>query len=152
MRKLFALAAIPLFSAAPVSVSISQAVVTWGAGVEPRREMPPGHFEARVLIAGSRRSARPSIRAWRVKIGDSLAQGQKIARCPSLKNASPLKLTVTCEIPGTWVIQGAWPGALEPEDRLVVKVYSGSRLLGWASSQPTEHLIPSSGRRPEPAS
>ncbi len=149
MRMFLALAAFPLFAAAPVRVSITQAAVTWGAGIEPRGDMPPGQFEARVLITGGKRSARPSIRAWRVKIGDFPSREAKTAKCPNLGNALSLKLTTTREAAGTWVIHGPWPEALEPEDRLVVKVFSGARSLGWASCQPTEQLIQSVGRPPE---
>lgn len=149
MRMLLALAAFPLFAAAPVSVTITQAAVTWGAGVEPRGNMPPGHFEAQVLITGFKPSARPVIRAWRLRIGDSASAEPKTAKCPSLKKAFPLKLKATRGAGGFWVIQGPWPGALEPEDRLVVKVFSGPRALGWASCQPTEQLIQSVGRPAE---
>lgn len=149
MRNFLALAAFPLFAAAPVGVGITQAAVTWGAGMEPRGNMPSGRFEARVVITGGKGSVRPSIRAWRVKIGDFPSQEPKRAKCPSLQKALPLKVTATRDAAGFWMIQGPWPEALEPEDRLVVKVFSGARSLGWASCQPTEQLIQFVGRPPE---
>ncbi len=148
MRKLFALAALPLLAAAPVTVKITQATVTWGAGVEPKGAMPPGHFEAQVLLRGRKLPGHPIFRVWRAKLGDFPGLEGKTVKCPPMAKAFRLEATATRGAGGTWVLQGVWPGAPESEDRLVVEVSAGPRSLGWAASPLREQLLPTVGKPP----
>lgn len=137
-----------LFAAAPVNLKITRAMVTWGVGVEPKEAMPLGHFEARVLLSGRKHPFNPVFRVWRVKISDFPDLEKNRAKCPPLSKTHRLEATATRMTDGIWVLRGAWLGAPEPEDRLVVEVRAGSRHLGWASSQLAEQLIQTLGKPP----
>lgn len=148
MRNFFIFASLPMLAAAPVSVKITRATVTWGAGVEPKGNVPPGHFDAQVRVAGGRQNLRPEFRVWRVKMGDFPGLEGSKARFPSMGKSMRLDATVTKGEAGHWMLQGTWHGAPRQEDRLVVEVRSGSRRLGWTFSQLEEHLIPTIEKRP----
>ena len=149
MRKLIALLCLPVLAGAPLRVEITQAVVIWGAGVEPKGPVPAGHFEAHVHLWERKLPVSPLFCVWRVKLGDFPDLERQGAKCPPLGRASHLEFKAKkCE-GGTWVIQGAWAGAHEPQDRLVVQVSSGTRPLGWASSPLTERLVSTIGKSPE---
>lgn len=142
MRKLLALVSLPMLAASTVSVKVVQASVTWGSGVEPKGNLPPGRFQAQVLLTGDRVPARPVFRLWRVKVGDFPGLEKGLTTFPAVKKTQRLTATATTSEGGTWVLQGAWPGAPEAEDRLLVEVRSGTRRLGWAVSPLAEQIIP----------
>lgn len=134
MRWFFAFLTLPLLARPPLQVQLSEAFVTWGAGCDPKGKILPAHFEARVVLEGSRCPSEPILRVWRVKIGDFPSLDNPGAGLPPIKKIFHLKHTVSPEKGGTLVLKGTWPGAPEPEDRLVVEVRWGGR-RGWTSSK-----------------
>jgi len=143
MRVLAALVSLPLLAAAPVTVEIRQATVTWGAGIEPQGKRPPSHFEAQVVLTGRKVPNRPVFRVWRVQADRLQSPSPKATKLPPLAGAQRLECDAAAGTAGSWTLGGPWPGPLAASDRLVVEVRSGSRLLGWASTQPLEQLLQS---------
>lgn len=152
MRKLFVLISLPALAAPPVSVKVLQASVTWGSGVEPKGGMPPGRFQARVCLTGGRVPIRPVFRLWCVKVGAFPGLEESQAKFPALNKSNRLVATATATAGGTWVLQGAWKGSPEADDRLIVEVRSGARRLTWTVSPLTEQLIPATGKPTEASS
>ena len=149
MRALLLYATLPLLAGTPpkgqpVTVTITQASVTWGAGVEPKGALPPARFHAEVSVAGLKASAKPELRAWRLQAIDlpALTRGANLRFVR--KGLGRLNAKATESAKGTWSLAGEWPGAAKDEDRLVVEVWSGTHRLGYAVAPLREQLIPTS--------
>ncbi|HJW33573.1 MAG TPA: hypothetical protein VJ505_09445 [Holophagaceae bacterium] len=147
MRPFILFATLPLLAAVPskgkaVTVKITQASVTWGAGVEPKGALPPGRFQAEVTVEGAKATAKLEFRAWRLQVMDlpALERGANLRFVR--KGQGHLNAKATEGAKGVWSLSGEWPGAPKAEDRLVVEVWSGARRLGYAVAPLREQLIP----------
>ncbi|HJV89428.1 MAG TPA: hypothetical protein VJ623_03905 [Holophagaceae bacterium] len=153
MRTFLLLAALPLLAAPQpkpqpkpkakaVKVLLSEAVVTWGAGREPKGPMPPAAFSAKVAMTGLKAGAKAELRAWRMLVSDlpALAEGAQLRFVRG--GLGRLEAQATETGPGTWTLRGTWPGAPEAEERLVVEVWLGGRRVGYAVAPVAEHLRP----------
>lgn len=131
---------LPLLAAAP-SMTLRNAAVTWGSGVQPKGEMPPSHFAVDVHLTGKCVPNKPQFKAWAMK-AEQVAQLVKGKAIPKglEKQLTPLDIRTTSG--GVWQISGPWPGTPEPNDRLVVELRTRTRNLVWAESSVGEHLIP----------
>lgn len=151
MRALLLLAALPLVAGPskgkPVNVKLTQAVVTSGAGVEPRGSASPAQVEAEVTVAGLKSPKGLEFRAWRLQAADlpALERGANLRFVRG--GQGRLETTATPGPEGTWKVQGGWSGTPKAEDRLVVEVWRGTRRLGYAVAPLTEHLL--QGGRPK---
>lgn len=142
MRRLLLLAVLPLMGAAPGSLKILEASVTWGSGVEPRDSMPAARFEARVAFQGRKLPAKAQFRARCLNVRDLRTLEPDASIRKLYDRHGNLEITVRAGATGTWTIQGPWPHAPESDDRLVVEVWSGSRRLGWAAAPLVELALP----------
>ncbi len=147
MRNLLLLATLPLLAAAPgkgkpMSVKITHASVTWGAGVEPKGPLPPARLHVEVAVEGIKPATKPEFRAWRMLASDlpALERGANLRFVRGGLGRLETKATESGK--GTWTLQGEWPGAPKAEERVVVEVWSRSRRLGYAVAPLSELLIP----------
>jgi len=146
MRRLLLLLGLPLLAAAPPKLEIVRASVTWGAGVEPRGKLEPGRFQAELSLTGRKLPNKLDFRVWRLKASDLPAMERGATARFLCGKDGKLEYSATSTNRGSWTLKGTWPGSPQPEDRLLVEVWSGSRRVAWAWSAVQEHLLPTAGR------
>ncbi len=147
MRSLLLLAALPCLAAShpkakAVKVTLEKASVTWGAGVEPQGALPPARLHAVVTAEGLKAGAKAELRAWRMLASDlpALTEGAQLRFVRGGKGRLDVKVTETAK--GAWTLQGQWPGAPAPEERLVVEVWVGTHRVGYAIAPLSEQALP----------
>ena len=145
MLKPLLLASLPMLASPAGNLKIVQATVTWGSGVEPKGELPSASFEARLTLRINSTKINPRFRAWKAHAEDLPALNQGL-KGPAMRRAKRLACQATASGKSTWILQGSWPEAPDPGDRLIVEAFWGNHSLGWAATPLTEQALPRLGK------